>query len=1029
MQFGNWELRSDAEYWFSQDSQLYPSTNSVDEGKLHTEENVRNIYRDLVDKNFVTKYNGFSIKPGSSKDRLIVTAGEGVIQGYHFIARNSIEVPFPITNEIRQFTLGISLSYDAANHVIGDVVNKDLEIGESEVLSGVYIRWFNECEIECNYDNILILGRAWAKNGLLINDNTILDDGQKVLHAFEPDPFKDHKYDSKFVQVQVYGHATTNLDTIPSNLSEIHCDSYTYDSMHFPIELNENNRSKPASHTTDVQDCIKHLPDWYISKYGDYVTGALRFNHYSKDGLAKLHAVENSVKDSLNDKYKDGLILSPRTIGNFEKRDKHYDNEYSFGGTITSIVPNSYSNIDYNTGYTGIGATLFSQQHGETGLKLFNHNNEKIDNSGITRLVHYSTKDVIHNINIDNVNTDEINSNKFIIENIDEDLRKSSIDFKNGEIFIDSFASPVNKQFTQDIGNQGGYYFGSGIQLYTCGDETDTNYNIDFRVDEYKISIAKHNDKLHRLGNRGNKHTGEYNDDLYIEMGLGVNYDHNVSLNSNSELNLTNIIDSSSEHGNPTMYYNEDPYFKIGNLRFRSNTITGNDSITAESIKQNTIEVINDNNTLPYIRIKPRTYTEQYIAEQLIQIGTSKYDDYKLNNAQNNTFNRIVIKKENNFKDDNVTFIEHNTNNNNYRLVFNKLRPSLNLNSPSYNEINGIYSYGNIGCADTTLMSSGANNVGENDPYRNDNEWVRFTKFRYDNDKDKINGGSYVGNHEDNDGRKYGTTYNLEFNTNVANERANQIIWRYNGSTGTQNTKTLDNTPPVVLSYIHDTKTKYTNGSNSKFESWIDFNGITHYNPTDKIRDFLLLENAGLVVSGDINNPSLSGDSLNSVNNLGITISSGRVYSAVYNDFAETFEKNDVNEIATPGTLISLNPETGKYEICNGYENKFIVGVQSNSYAYLAGGNRVDSTQDIIDVENEYFTVAVSGKVWVNVVYNESNLDNIEPGDLLTSSTIIGKACKSKRGTHGTIIGKALSKPKYFTEDNQYKVLMLVMTV
>ena len=191
------------------------------------------------------------------------------------------------------------------------------------------------------------------------------------------------------------------------------------------------------------------------------------------------------------------------------------------------------------------------------------------------------------------------------------------------------------------------------------------------------------------------------------------------------------------------------------------------------------------------------------------------------------------------------------------------------------------------------------------------------------------------------------------------------------------------------------------------------------------------MENAGLVVSGDINNPSISGDSLNTVNHLGVTISAGRVYNAVYNDFAETFEKNNKNEIASPGTLIALNPDTGKYEICDGFENKCIVGVQSNSYAYLAGGNRINNTQDIIDLENEYFTVAVSGKVWVNVVSEDEDILNchIKPGDLLTSSKIKGKACQSKYLVQGTIIGKALTEPKYFKDDNQLKVLMLVMTV
>mgnify|MGYP003320096332 CR=1 FL=1 len=63
MEFGKWELRDNeyTSYYFSKDSIIYPSSNATDSGKLHTEENIRNIYRDLTTKNFVTKYTYFSL--------------------------------------------------------------------------------------------------------------------------------------------------------------------------------------------------------------------------------------------------------------------------------------------------------------------------------------------------------------------------------------------------------------------------------------------------------------------------------------------------------------------------------------------------------------------------------------------------------------------------------------------------------------------------------------------------------------------------------------------------------------------------------------------------------------------------------------------------------------------------------------------------------------------------------------------------------------------------------------------------------
>ena len=1067
MQFGEWELRDDASYYLSKDSMVWPSSNAVDEGKLTTEENMRNIYRYLGIRNFVTKYNYFSLTLNANRDGVVVSPGEAVIQGYHFYSKSAINVKVPNNTQfdekgnpkdvnyqrIDEYTLGIALAYDAANHVTGDVVNKAEEVGNSETLSGVYLKWFDKCQLECNYDNILVLGRAWVRAGIIVPDGTTLNNtGRIIYHGFEPDPFKDHIYTGDKIEIEVHGHKTTKYDTLRDNMTQIHEPLYSYDSSHFPVELIREKRTKPPTFNTDIQDYINHLPDWYTSKYGDYMTGALRFNNLSID--AKREFLNQEItKDSISDdKYSDSVFISPRTIGDLirtssqsvEKDDYNYD----VGGTLMSIVPNTYINgIDSNNGYAGIQSTIVSQLYGETGLLIHYGRGNEEDGNNTTRLVHYNSNDSGTIKNPKNKGTNE-NTSNFIIENIDDTGRKVSIDFRNGELFIDSYNIPSINPFekTQVVSETSGESIGSGIQIYVNGRIDDNLKNrLDFRFDETKLSMAQHNYINHRNGNRGTQHAGKINDTLHFEMGLGITY---AGIQSNA---------------------NDDAFLHMDNLLFRSNKINGS------NFKQNTISIFDSNNEeLPYIRILPRVYSNEYLAEDLIQVGTTKLDDYFNHNAENSTLNRIVMKRINkNISDNDVsayTYLEQD-----YRLstgtgtTINKWLPPLegkdiiNGVSPNYNEISGMYSAGNIGCSTNKEMATSRLEIDDNgnwrdnvpyNPYQDNDEWVRFTRFRYDNDRDLINGGTYDGKHEESNGRQWGETYNIEFNTNVANRRANQLIWRYNGSIGAQSDK-IDNTPPVVLSYIHDNTnvntnvnqgvpTRYTkwagddespspgyqNGKGT-YETWIDHAGITQFNPTYKIRDFLLLENAGLVVSGDINNPSISGDNLNTVNHLGVTISAGRVYNAVYNDFAETFEKNNKNEIASPGTLIALNPDTGKYEICDGFENKYIVGVQSNSYAYLAGGNRINNTQDIIDLENEYFTVAVSGKVWVNVVSeNEDCLNcHIKPGDLLTSSKIKGKACQSKYLVQGTIIGKALSKPKYFEDDKQLKVLMLVMTV
>lgn len=1058
MQFGEWELRDDASYYLSKDSMIWPSSNAVDEGKLTTEENMRNIYRYLGLRNFVTKYNYFSLSLNANRNGVVVSPGEAVIQGYHFYSKSSINVKVPNNiqyNEdgtpkadnfqrIDEYTLGITLVYDAANHVTGDVVNKAEEIGNSETLSGVYLKWFDKCQLECHYDNILVLGRAWVRNGVIVPDGTIVD-GRTIYHGFEPDPFKDHVYDGDKIEIEVHGHKTTKYDTLRDNMTQIHEPLYSYDSSHFPVELIREKRTKPPTFNTDVQDYINHIPDWYTSKYGDYMTGALRFNNLSID--AKREFLNREItKDSITeDSESDSVFISPRTFGDLirtnsqsadiSKDVSHPTYNYDVGGTIMSIVPNTYPNsTDYNYGYTGIQSTLISQLYGETGLIVHTGKGKESDLYNTTRLTHYNAKD--SGTIMSPLNDKSENTSNFIIENTDDTGRKVSIDFRNGELFIDSFVSRVNeedeKYNEQIITGTSGHSRQSGIQLFVNGNyNNDLKNRTDFRFDETKMTMAKHDYENHRNGTRGITHLGSITDDLHFEIGLGITYD-GIQTNNNS-----------------------DAFLHMDNLMFRSNVLENAD----ETVKLNTISVFNTHNErLPYIRILPRVYSKEYLAEDTIQIGTHVKDDYRSHDSENNTLNRIIMKRVNSNEEDNVensyTFIEQD-----YRIgsgqsaIINKWLPPLgdknvvNGIAPTYTEISGMYSAGNIGCSTAENTSTTRHSNNHYDPYVDNKEWVRFTRFRYDNDSDDINGGTYTGKHEENNGRKWGDTYNIEFNTNVSNRRANQLIWRYNGSKGKQ-TDDLQNTPPVILSYIHDNPnypesntqgvhTKYTNidgaegnkNNTGLYETWTDHCGITQYNPTYKIRDFLLLENAGLVVSGDINNPSLSGDGLNTTNHCGVTISAGRVYNSVYNDFAETYEKDDKNEIAQIGEIITLNPETGKYKVSNNFEDKCVVGVQSNSYAFLAGGNRVNNTQDIIELENEYFTVGISGKVWVRVVNETEDCLNcyINPGDLLTTSNIKGKACQSKYCVQGTIIGKALSKPKYFEKYDCHMVLMQIM--
>ena len=1020
MKYGDWELRKYSAYWNSPNILLYPSTNSVDEGSLHTENNVRSIVRRLTDKNFILRDEYFRLEIAEDRKRVIIHPGEANIQGYHLITNKTLEIEVPDLGEsalgtdapIRQWTLGISLCYDAANHVTGDVVVNDKPIGENETFSGAYAYFFDKCQINNNYDQILILGRIWAQNGEIVSDGTTIseiqqdgddntDAGRYIEHGLEIDPHRMNAIEGIDVEVKVEGMQTTQYDTIPQNITIIK----QYDSMLNRVELDRNKYSKPPTFVTNLQHYLNYLGDWYVNKYGDYMTGALRMDQLSIDRKIELdreHETEyrkdtSGIGTELNGRYHgtESIFISPRTLGKLGYKESH---DYTNGGTIMTVVPQSYTNgLDYNGGYTGNYAALISRKFEDTGMVL-----HSLD-GGYSRIVHYFGS---HNLLIEN----GPNISESSIDN------NASIDFVNGEMFFDSFNA-------------------RGFQFYSGSPSSSTAKNLDFRIDEYTLSAAEHNVDDHRKNTRANKVLlGHNNDTKHIELGVGIGYDSNKN--------------SVNKPAN-----NNDAYLQLGNLRLRSNSTKTYFGEPTTQVKLNTIEVVDTNgvegqqnlnsglrniirtekgNTYPYIRLIPGIYTRNGIAEDYLQVGTRIVDDIQNGDANENTLDKVVIGKYHSSNEsqsiEDYTFIEQDMrctiNDSLNNQIFMKSVPFTTIPSADgndenydthYSEIGGIYSYGNIGCSSAQIPQwcGRDKNTG---PYRNDQEWVRFTRYRYDKDNDTTYSGSDISkNHK----KIYGNTYNIEFNTNVANHRSNQIIWNYKGGEAEED-------QPLILSCVHDKITDYPNST------YQDANGYLHQNPTYGVRNFLRLDGGGLSIHGDINNPALSevveGDSRpdsNPENRYGITLIHGRIYNGVYNDVAETYMKDNSEEEAVEGMVVTLNPETGKYRICNKYEDNLVVGVISKNYAMLLGGKSIDHTIDLIELDNQmkYFAVGITGKIPVNVDCD------VKPGDLLVSSHKYGLATVQNKNSivPGTIIGKALSA-SHEIEGKEYKrCLMQIM--
>lgn len=135
--------------------------------------------------------------------------------------------------------------------------------------------------------------------------------------------------------------------------------------------------------------------------------------------------------------------------------------------------------------------------------------------------------------------------------------------------------------------------------------------------------------------------------------------------------------------------------------------------------------------------------------------------------------------------------------------------------------------------------------------------------------------------------------------------------------------------------------------------------------------------------------------------------SAARVYNAVFNDYAEFFEKGD-NAIEAGDILaLDMNSEEEKY-IKATSDSEVIVGICTEEYAHIIGGK----DQSIEENKKEFAPVSLMGRVHVKVT------DDVRKGDKIAASDIPGVGRKAKPGEYS--VGTALTNPK----DGKVRVLV-----
>lgn len=139
----------------------------------------------------------------------------------------------------------------------------------------------------------------------------------------------------------------------------------------------------------------------------------------------------------------------------------------------------------------------------------------------------------------------------------------------------------------------------------------------------------------------------------------------------------------------------------------------------------------------------------------------------------------------------------------------------------------------------------------------------------------------------------------------------------------------------------------------------------------------------------------------------------GKVHSAVYNDLAEYFLREDSNEYIEPGDIVVYN--NGGVTKSTRKEDPAVVGVYSDTFGVSLGG---DDGKTEEENKKKYVPVGLAGRVYVKVV------GDVAVGDLITTSEIPGVGRTSVDRKPGTIIGKALEE---HTGDGIDRICLLIL--
>ena len=216
-------------YYPSGSITVFPSSNAVDDGKIFTELNGRNITINITDLNYVVSPNPGGFDLSFTDNSVVIAQGKAIVNGFEVETSTTLNYRLPTSDEIvnegyyaNHALLCLHTLFDSLNNLSGNI-----QVGSEWFCSGIQVVYATYDEYTSKPNEYLLLG------------------GVKEDGTIKPNKDKYTRIDAKYILVKIEGDPETGA---------------------------------PPTQSTDLLTFINNfLKGYWVSKAGDNEYGELLF--------------------------------------------------------------------------------------------------------------------------------------------------------------------------------------------------------------------------------------------------------------------------------------------------------------------------------------------------------------------------------------------------------------------------------------------------------------------------------------------------------------------------------------------------------------------------------------------------------------------------------------------------------------------------------------------------------------------------------------------------------------------------------